>query len=279
MHDHRLDRGASALGILFIVLGLGAFVWVANGSDPAALAAIAPYLGPIVIIGFGIIVLVMAVTTDPVRRSEMSAPGAGAGGTAAPSETIAMPVGSADRADIEIVFGAGRLRLGRARPGHLVDGAIGGGVEQDHAGRVHLWSETPWLEWVPGLWRDWTVGVTGELPSRLEVKAGAADVDLDCRELRLEALVIRSGASTVRVQTPSHGRSRIETENGAGSLEVIVPAGVAARVHTTALLGSREIDLGRFPRVVGGYETPGFDVAADRVDIDVRTAVGSLRIR
>ena len=156
---------------------------------------------------------------------------------------------------------------------------VGGGIEQDRAGRVHLWSETPWLEWVPGLQRDWTIGVTGEVPVRMEVKAGAADVDLDCRDLRLEELVVRSGASSVHVQAAAHGHSRIRTENGAGSLEVTVPDGVAARVRTTALLGSREIDLGRFPPVDGGYETPGFSQAADRVEIDAQTAVGSLRVR
>ena len=280
MHDHRLDRGASALGILFIIFGLIAIVWVANGSDPDALAAVLPYLGPILIIGFGVVVLLMAVAGRPDRRSPDTGPPASSGRAAGSSEPFVVPMGDADRADVEIVLGAGHLRLARAQPGHLVDGVIiGGGIEQDRAGRVHLWSETPWLEWVPGLQRDWTIGVTGELPVRMEVKAGAADVDLDCTELRLEELVVRSGASAVRVHAASHGHSRIRTENGAGSLEVTVPNGVAARIRTTALLGSRDIDLGRFPRVVGGYETPGFEAAADRVDIDTQTAVGSLRVR
>jgi len=193
---------------------------------------------------------------------------------------VALPIGDADHADIEIVFGAGHLRVARSEGGHLFDGSIvGGGLEQDRAGRVHLWSESPWLDWVPGLQRDWSIGVTGDVPVRMEVKAGAAEVDLDCRDLRLEELVVRTGASSVHVQAAAHGHSRIRTETGAGSLEVTVPEGVAARVRTTALLGSREIDLGRFPRVSGGYETPGFSRAADRVEIDAQTALGSLRVR
>lgn len=279
MRDRRLDRGASALGVLFVLIGIIALAWVVNGSDPAAFATVAPYLVPILIIGFGLVVIAMAVTTGGDRRSQAAA-GSAISDRAPVSQPVALPVGDADRADVEIVFGAGHLRVRRAEPGHLVDGVmVGGGLEQDRAGRVHLWSETPWLEWVPGLQRDWTIGVTGEMPVRMEVKAGAADVDLDCHDLRLEELVVRSGASAVNVQAAAHGHSRIRTETGAGSLEVTVPQGVAARVRTTALLGSREIDLSRFPPVNGGYETPGFSQAADRVEIDAQTAVGSLRVR
>ena len=280
MHDHRIDRGASALGVFFILIGLIAVVWVANGADPAAFAAAAPYLGPILIIGFGLIVVVMAVSNDGRRPSRTTSSRSSSGASDSEPESFELPIGDADHADIEIAFGAGRLRVSRAAAGHLVDGTmVGGDLDQDRAGRVHLWSDTPWLEWVPGLQRDWTVGVTGEVPVRMEVKAGAADVDLDCRELRLDELVVRSGASSVHVQAAGRGRSRIRTETGAGSLEVLVPAGVAARVRTSALLGSREIDLGRFPAVLGGYESPGFGDAADRVDIDARTALGSLRVR
>lgn len=279
MRDHRVDRGTSALGILFVLFGLIGLVWVANGADPEAFVAVAPYFVPIAFIGFGLVVIVMAVTTAGDRRSQ-ARPGASTSDRQTAPQPVALPVGNADHADIEIVFGAGHLRVGRAEPGHLVDGVlVGGGIEQDHAGRVHLWSDTPWLEWVPGLQRDWTIGVTGEVPVRMEVKAGAAEVDLDCRELRLEELVVRSGASSVHVQAATHGQSRIRTENGAGSLDVTVPDGVAARIRTTAVLGSREIDLGRFPAVAGGYETPGFSAALDRVEIDAQTAVGSLRVR
>jgi hypothetical protein len=286
MRDHRIDRGASALGILFVLFGLIGLVWVVNGANPEAIVAVAPYLVPIAFIGLGLVVMVMAVTSDGERPSRVTPGGppneARASTTDRPSapQPVVLAVGDADHADIEIVFGAGHLRIGRAEPGHLVDGIMtGGGIEQDRAGRVHLWSETPWLEWVPGLQRDWTIGVTGEVPVRMEVKAGAADVDLDCHDLRLEELVVRSGASSVHVQAAARGHSRIRTENGAGSLDVTVPEGVAARVRTTALLGSREIDLGRFPAVTGGYESPGFSQAADRVEIDAQTAIGSLRVR
>lgn len=278
MHDHRLDRGTTAIGILFVLIGLIAFVWIANGADPAAFAAAAPYLLPLVLVGLGVVVIAAAV---PSRRASSGGHSAWAtDDSTQPAERINVGLDGAERAEIDIAFGAGHLRVGRAAPGHLLDGSIvGGNVIHDRAGRVRLRSDTPWLEWVPGLQRDWAIGVSGELPVRLDVQTGAADVELDCRELQLDELIVHSGASAVRVQAAAHGVSRIRTETGVGSLDVAVPSGVAARVRTTAMLGSREIDLARFPAVVGGYETPGFDRAPDRVEIDARTALGSLRIR
>ena len=107
-------------------------------------------------------------------------------------------------------------------------------LEQDRAGpRAPAGVRRPGWNGCRGSSATGRIGVTGELPVRMEVKAGAADVDLDCRDLRLDELVVRSGASSVHVRAAAHGRSRIRTETGAGSLEVTVPDGVAARVRTT----------------------------------------------
>jgi hypothetical protein len=278
MHDHRLDRGTTAIGIFFVLIGLIAFVWIANGADAAAFAAAAPYLMPLLLVGLGVVVLATAVPSHAASSGDR--PARATPDSSRPDERIDVGLDGAERAQIDISFGAGHLRVGRAGPGHLVDGTIvGGDVVHDQVGRVRLQSDTPWLEWVPGLQRDWTIGVTGELPVRLDVRTGAADVDLDCRELQLDELVVHAGASAVRVHAAAHGFSRIRTETGVGSLDVAIPGGVAARVRTSAVLGSREIDLARFPAVPGGYETPGFDGAPDRVEVDARTALGSLRIR
>jgi hypothetical protein len=40
-----------------------------------------------------------------------------------------------------------------------------------------------------------------------------------------------------------------------------------------------QVDETRFPPVAGGYESPDYGSAANRVDIDVQGGVGSLKIR
>jgi hypothetical protein len=43
-------------------------------------------------------------------------------------------------------------------------------------------------------------------------------------------------------------------------------------------LGSAQIDQARFPATTGGYESPDFGTAANRVEIDVQGGVGSFRV-
>ncbi len=121
MHDHRIDRGASALGVFFILIGLIAVVWIANGADPAAFAAAAPYLGPILVIGFGFIVIVMAVSSDGGRQARATSSRSSSREAVPEPESFELPIGDADHADVEIAFGAGRpARL--ARPGRAPGG-------------------------------------------------------------------------------------------------------------------------------------------------------------
>jgi hypothetical protein len=44
------------------------------------------------------------------------------------------------------------------------------------------------------------------------------------------------------------------------------------------VLGSVQVDEFRFPQVAGGYESPVYATATNRVDIDVQGGVGSLRV-
>ena len=73
MHDHRLDRGTTAIGIFFVLIGLVAFVWIANGADPAAFAAAAPYLLPLVLVGLGVVVIAAALPSRTASSGDRSA--------------------------------------------------------------------------------------------------------------------------------------------------------------------------------------------------------------
>lgn len=71
------------------------------------------------------------------------------------------------------------------------------------------------------------------------------------------------------------GATSVRAETGAASLTIEVPNRVAARIGTRVVLGSVQIDESRFPPVAGGYESPDYASAANRVDVDVQGGVGS----
>lgn len=198
-----------------------------------------------------------------------------------PQEHLAVPLAGAPAAAVRVSFGAGRLTMGAAAPGMLVDGSFAGGVVQraDGPGRIELSQDTtyglPWLDHGS----DWVVGLTGEVPLDLRVDAGASRTDLDLSALRLRRLEIHTGASETRVRLPAAaGATDVRAETGAASLTLEVPAGVAARIRSRMALGSSQVDEGRFPRTTDGYASPDYETAANRVDIEVQGGVGSVRI-
>lgn len=183
-----------------------------------------------------------------------------------------------------VTFGAGRLWLGRAAAGMLLDGTFDGGVRADRAGpgRVRISPSAPAnLGWnrPPFTWR---AGATAEVPLRLRVEIGAADGELDLSELRVGELRLRTGASETRVTLPATaGYTRVDAEGGAASIRFRVPDGVAARIRSSIALGSSDVDGTRFPRTPDGrgWESADYGTAANRVDIEVRGGVGSVSVR
>jgi hypothetical protein len=198
-----------------------------------------------------------------------------------PTEDLSLPLDGARDAAIRLRYGAGTLTIGPAGPGQLVEGTCLGGViaRVTAPGQVDLSQDTrnglPWLEHPS----RWTIGLTTEVPLDLKLDTGASRAQLDLGDMRLRSLDLHTGASETRVRLPkAAGLTRVSANAGAASLTFEVPTGVAARIRTRMALGSAQVDQARFPPTVGGYESPDFASATDRVEIDVQGGVGSLRI-
>lgn len=296
--DREMARGglgALATGAVIFLVGFLFFEGVIHLDHLGG--AWADLVVPVAIVGVGVVFLVAALV--PRRRpgpgfagAATAAPLAG-GGAAWPGvsarpgssrvETLDVPLEGAAAADVEIGFGAGRLEIGPAAAGRLVDGEYDGGVRPTRGGPGRIRLSQPSWSWSRGFDRvpfDWTVGLTGEVPLRLALDVGAADAYLDLSDLRCTDLRIKTGAAHLRVALPkAAGVTRVDAEGGAASLNFTVAAGVAARIRTQVALGSVSVDERRFPRLPGGgWASPDAATNPNRVDLDVRGGVGSITI-
>ncbi len=302
--DLRGGLGALGVGIVLFLLGFLFFEGVVNLSD-GRFEQLTEMAIPVLLVAIGVVVLVGAFVPGPWRQpgtpsAAGSAPAAGPAGVGAPGadaaaggsasadaaapDRLAIPLEGADDAEIMVTFGAGHLAIGTAGPGMLVDGTYDGGVraEPGGPGRVRLSPPAP-----AGLRFDrapyaWRTGLTAEVPLRLRVETGAADAEIDLTALRLAELRLRTGASETRVTLPAAaGFTRVDAEGGAAAIRFRVPDGVAARIRTSIALGSTDVDLVRFPRNAAGsgWESPDWETAANRVEIEVRGGVGSVSVR
>jgi hypothetical protein len=209
--------------------------------------------------------------------------------TAGEIRQVTIPLEEAASASVKIAHGAGRLSLdSRAAPGELLTGSFTGGVQStlDRSGsevKVKLRmpdSAFPFFNWGWSQSIDWKIGLSRDIPLSLEVGTGANESILDLTDLQVTELHLHTGASATKVSLPANaGFTRVICEGGVAGFELRVPSNVAARIRYRGGLSSVNVSTSRFPRLGDVYQSPEYDTAANKVDIDVQMGVGSVEIR
>ena len=105
---------------------------------------------------------------------------------------------------------------------------------------------------------DWKVGLSPDVMVKLDIDAGAADVDID--------LPANAGHTDVRIDA------------GAADIDISLPDDVAALIESDSALTSLDLDTSRFPGRDGVYQSPGYDTAQNRVYIDIDAGVSDISI-
>ena len=127
---------------------------------------------------------------------------------------------------------------------------------------------------------DWGLTLPPEVEVDLEVAAGAADLELDLRDLNVRRLDIEAGISDIRVQLPNNaGQTHVDIAAGVTNIEIIVPHDVAARLDVAAPIGSVWVDPSRFVHTGDVYQSPHYSGARNRVNIDVEGFAADVTVR
>ena len=83
------------------------------------------------------------------------------------------------------------------------------------------------------------------------------------------------------VVLPTHAsQTKVSIEASVASLTLHVPTGVGVIIHTNKALSSAEVDLSRFmlDRDANEYRTANYASAANRVDLRITLAAGSVKV-
>ncbi len=204
-------------------------------------------------------------------------------------EDAVIPLEGASRARVHIQHGAGRLHLDdSAKAGELLSGTFGGGlnrlIKQDgdvldvklKPVRHHT---VPFFSVGPGSGLNWTFGLSPEIPLELEFETGAGEMRLDLTSLRVVDLHLQTGASSTTVDMPAAaGQTHAHIEAGAAAVTINIPPEVAARIHTSSGLAAISINQDRFPRQGKIYQSPDYDTASNKLDLEIETGVSSVNI-
>lgn len=274
-----MHRGSIFWGVVLVLLG-GILLAQNMGWLPQGLNVWAIFWS-LVLVAFGISLLVRSASPRAALHAE----------------ALRLPLGDTRQARVYFHHGAGELHLdGNAAPDELLSGSFSGGVEQNVQPKPE---ETivdlrvpaqnfPTLGPFDGSRGfNWTVGLNRNIPLMLDMEVGASRNWLDLRDLLVKELRLQTGASATEIDFPARaGETRAWLRSGAAAVEVRIPEGVSARIRARGGLAAFDVDVTRFPLVSGSmgsagseYRSPDFDMAANRVDLDVETGMGSVRIR
>jgi len=204
------------------------------------------------------------------------------------TQQVSYPLENASQAEIELHHGAGRITVASgADPATLLSGTFVGGVDPrlDRDGslvllRLHSATDFMWgfPENAPrGL--EWNVHLNNTVPMTLDVKTGASENILDLSDLKVTDLKVETGASSTQITLPANvAYTKAKIGSGAASVSVKVPENVSARIHVSGAITGKHIDTARFPVSGNFYETPGYDMAANKAEIIIETGVGSVDV-
>jgi len=203
------------------------------------------------------------------------------------TEHASIPLEGAQSARVRVQHGAGRLEVSAGSGmGVLAEGDFAGGLDfrsRREGNGLDVKMRPPEqlfpFTWSTGSTLDWSFGLTREIPLSLEFETGANESRLNLRDLRVTELRLKTGASSTTIDLPANaGLTRTFIESGAASVNVSVPEGVAARIRAQGGLSSIQVDTNRFPQMGNIYQSPDYDAAANKIEMEIQMGVGSVKV-
>lgn len=264
-----MKRNTIFWGSLFILLGL---LFLLDNADLLGDLDVWGLFWPFFFIFLGILILLNYLIRPPADVKQLK-----------------IPLVNAERAKIQFDHGAGRLKVSAGtNQEELILGSFGGGVELSQEvvegqANIRLKIAQNWFPflWIPGLSSSimWDVYLRRDYPFTMILNTGAGETNLDLRELLVEDIVLKTGASSSHIYLPeSAGYTSLKIESGVASVEVNIPENVAGRIRTEVGLASININRLRFPKRGEVYISDDYESSENKVDIFISSGISSVSI-
>lgn len=105
-------------------------------------------------------------------------------------------------------------------------------------------------------------------------------MQLNLSELEVSELQLDIDAGNCAVTMPSSaGTTDVEIEADAANIEVTIPEGVAARIQADIGLSAFDVDESRFPKQGDYYISDDFDIARNRIYLEIDCDVVRVQVK
>jgi hypothetical protein len=201
------------------------------------------------------------------------------------AEKFSIPLQNAKEARLEINHGAGQIDLSAgANAGDFLTGVSGVGMNQSsHLDgdklEVEIDAGPSFMPFIGPEGGVWQFRLNSDLPTSLDIDAGASRLNLDLRDLQVKYLSFDGGASHIVLTLPARVENMVaDLEAGAASIDLNVPQGVGLRLRLKSV-GTLKIDESRFvPREGRTYQSADYDTAKYRAEVTIEGGATSIRV-
>ena len=118
-----------------------------------------------------------------------------------------------------------------------------------------------------------------EKPSwNLKFEIGAAEINMDLRDYKIDTTTIDAGASSINIKIGSKNPVTVMTFNaGASSIKVDIPKESGCQVKSESFMISKEFD-GFTKKGDGIYQTSNFTTGKNKIYLTIKTAISKIEI-
>nr|NQU91789.1 hypothetical protein [Bacteroidota bacterium] len=112
----------------------------------------------------------------------------------------------------------------------------------------------------------------------IKLDAGAAKIDFDLSDFKIDRVDIDGGASAIKIRLGDlYDKTDLRINTGASSITIYVPEDVGCEVRTSTVLTGKKLD--DFDKIKSDlYRTSGFEDADKQIFIEIDAAVSSLKV-
>ena len=149
---------------------------------------------------------------------------------------------------------------------------------------------------------NWQIHLNPAVRMDLTTHSGGGNLNLNLAEMSLSRVAADTGGGNVELVLPANasdlsvnaktgggnvtvevgegitGSSTILAKSGAGNVTVRVPSGVAVRVQASSGMGKKLMDASLTQVDQSTYQTPGYETAANKIEITVSSGAGNVSV-
>lgn len=126
---------------------------------------------------------------------------------------------------------------------------------------------------------EWQIHLNPTISSDITARSDGGNVRLNLAGMAVTRVSADTGGGNMDMVLPDNAADLcVAAKTGAGNVTVHVPSGIAAKIHATTGLGKVFVDS-RFSKIDGNtYQSPGYDSAANKVEITVSSGAGNVSV-